>query len=268
MARSTGAVVAVTVLLGAVPMPSALAQDDVLPDLDQVVPSGLTVDKVRVAKRKVQFRLGFNSAATNVGAGPLRLRGHRASRAKRTMAVDQLIDRTAGAEPRIVRDVGSMRYVIHPDHRHWHLLGFERYELRLPDGSTTPVRRDRKTGFCLGDRYRVPSARELPGFNPIPTQVDQCGLSQPGLTEVTAGISVGYGDDYRAQIEGQYIDVTGLPAAQYVLVHRVNTDSRLVELDYTNNASSLLFELTWPRGQRRKPALRVLERCSATARCP
>jgi hypothetical protein len=268
MDRSRGAVVAVTALLGALPAPPPAAQEDVQPPHDQVAPSGLTVAKERAGKHKVLFRLGFNSAATNIGAGPLRLRGHRPSKAKRTMSVDQLVDRTEGAQPRIVRDVGSMRYVIHPDHRHWHLLGFERYELRLPDGSTTPVRRDRKTGFCLGDRFRAPNAAELPGFNPIPSQTDQCGLSQPGLTNLAAGISVGYGDDYRAQIEGQYIDITGLPAAQYVLVHRVNTDSRLAELDYANNASSLLFELSWPRGQRRNPALRVLERCPATALCP
>jgi hypothetical protein len=247
---------------------SAAAQQpgDMLPDLDQIAPKGVSVKKVR-RERKVRFHLGFDSAATNVGVGPLRLRGHRRSRAKQRMSVDQLIEQTQGAPTRVVRNVGSMSYVIHPDHRHWHLLGFERYELRLPDGSETPLRRDRKTGFCLGDRYRVRDAADLPGFDPIPAQTDTCGLGQPDLLSLFEGISVGYGDDYQAHLEGQYIDITGLPAAQYVLVHRVNTNSRLVELDYTNNASSLRFALAWPRGKRHKPRLTVLRRCPETAVC-
>ena len=54
--------------------------------------------------------------------------------------------------------VGKVRYVVSPDHRHWHLLGFDHYALRRP-GSRAPVVRDRKTGFCLGDRYAVPGLR-------------------------------------------------------------------------------------------------------------
>jgi hypothetical protein len=265
LSRTRGALaIAVAALLSAAITSPAVAQD-VLPDLDQQVPTGLEVKRVKLGAKSV-FRLGFDSASANVGAGPLTLFGHRTSRKVATMDVNQLVDQASG-ETRIVRDVGVMSYVIHPDHHHWHLLGFEHYEVRAVDGDVA-LRRDRKTGFCLGDRYSVPNARALAGFNPTPLQGDTCGLGRPDLLGLFAGISVGYGDAYEAQIEGQFIDVTGLPDGRYVLAHTVNTDGKLVERDYTNNGSSVLFSLTWPDGQRELPRLRVLRSCPASTQCP
>jgi hypothetical protein len=265
MSRITGALIALAAAFALAPATTAFAQD-VLPDLDQEVPKGLTVERVDLGAKTV-FRLGFDSAAANVGAGPLRLFGRRASRRVPTMDVDQLIDQVAGRS-RVVRDVGVMSYVVHPDHKHWHLLGFEKYEIRIPGQPESPLRRDRKTGFCLGDRYPVHNAKALPNFDPTPMQADTCGLGRPDLLGLFAGISVGYGDAYAAQLEGQFIDVTGLPAGRYVLAHSVNTDGRLVERDYTNNSSSVLFSLAWPRGQGELPRVRVLRSCPTTSDCP
>ena len=78
------------------------------------------------------------------------------------------------------------------------------------------------------------------------------------------GISVGYGDDYSAFLEGQDLPISGLPAGRYVLVHRVNADGLLEELSRANNAASLLLELSWREG---RPYIRVLETCPDTANC-
>ena len=78
------------------------------------------------------------------------------------------------------------------------------------------------------------------------------------------GISVGYGDDYSAFLEGQDLPLDGLPDGRYVLVHRVNADRGLKELTYANNAASVLLDLRWQNGQ---PSLRVLARCRDTADC-
>ena len=246
--------------------PAQAHPDDVLPDLDQMVPTDLVVKSEMVGPHRV-FRLGFASAAANVGAGPLTLHGYRRTRKVATMRVDQLIDQTEGPV-RLLRDVGKMSYVVHPDHRHWHLLGFERYELRRPGDDRPSVRTDRKTGFCLGDRFAIPEAPTLPGFSPAPLQGDTCGLGQPGLLGIFAGISTGWGDRYEAHIEGQYIDITDAPSRKYVLVHRVNVDSKIAERDYTNNASSVLFSLNWLNGRRELPRIQVLRRCPRSASCP
>jgi hypothetical protein len=39
------------------------------------------------------------------------------------------------------------------------------------------------------------------------------------------------------------------------------------ETKYTNNAASVLIQLSWPNGRRATPSLRVLRICEATERC-
>ena len=70
--------------------------------------------------------------------------------------------------------------------------------------------RDRKTGFCLGDRYDVAHAPRSPPSRREPVYRSRCGLEQPGLLGIREGISVGYGDDYSANLEGQYLPLNGL----------------------------------------------------------
>ena len=245
--------------------PQATLPADVLPDLNQIAPKGVVVRHVVVQGRD-RFRLGFDSATENVGPGPLTLHGFRRDKRTPTMQVNQLVSQRGGGT-RLVRNVGQMSYAIHPDHDHWHFLDFARYELR-PAGAFGPTMRgDRKTGFCLGDRYRIKKARSLPGFQPFPAQGDTCGLGQTGLLGLFAGISTGYGDEYAAHIEGQYIDITGLVPGRWNIVHRANANHRLVESDYSDNASSALVSIDWPRGTRAMPRVRVLKQCPESDTC-
>jgi Lysyl oxidase len=227
-----------------------------LPDLDQETPSGLTITRTTSA-----YVLGFDSAVRNVGDGPLVIDAHRPTPGTDTMTADQLIDHDA-APHEVVPGVGQLRYVVSPDHRHWHLLGFDRYQLRRA-GTTEIAVRDRKSGFCLGDRYRV-TDRRLRAAPAAPRYTSRCGLAAPGLLGIQEGISVGYGDDYPANLEGQYLRLSGLTAGRYVLVHRVNGARQLRELDYRNNAAALLLQLRWQRGA---PKVRILRRCPDSGRC-
>lgn len=236
-----------------------------LPDLAQELPSELDVRLDR-SRPQQSYRLGFRSAVYNAGAGPLIVRGTRADRTVPRMTVDQIIERN-GLSPRVVSDVGRMEYAVSPDHSHWHYLHFDRYtlqraELRAVEGDAVIVA-DRKTGFCLGDRYRVPGLG-LAAAPALPVYTGGCGLSKPALLEVRGGISVGYGDDYDAFLEGQDLPLDGLAAGRYVLVHRVNTDHELRELSYANNASSLLIDLRWTDGE---PSVSVVASCPGVARC-
>ena len=226
-----------------------------LPDLDQELPS-----RLQVTRDGSRFRLGFRSAVRNVGAGPLVVVGQRRGLDSPTMTADQLIQRR-GAPQRVVESVGRLRYVRSPDHEHWHLLGFERYVLRQVGGRGRRVK-DRKTGFCLGDRYGV--GRRLPRKPAAPVYTSRCGLGATGLMRLEEGISVGYGDDYPAILEGQSLPLSGLPAGRYVLEHHVNVGRRLRESRYANNASSLLLDLRRRSGV---PRLRVLRSCPRSARC-
>jgi len=212
-----------------------------LPDLQQETPGEVGV-KLDVTGGQRVHVLGFRSAVRNIGAGPLTVVGARPDTDQPYMTVDQLIDR-AGAGVRVVRGVGRMTYVVSPSHRHWHYLLFDRYELRPSDpngGATNVIVTDRKSGFCLGDRYPVPG--RLPAARAQPVFTGECGLARPGWLHLRAGISVGFGDDYPAYLEGQSLPLDGIRAGRYVLVHRVNGDRRLRETSYANNAASVLLD--------------------------
>jgi serine protease len=238
---------------------------EALPDLDQETPMQLTIEADR-SGRAVVYRLGFRSAVRNVGDGPLILDGARPDTRTPYMTVQQIIERP-GDSPWIVPNVGRMAYVSSPDHSHWHYLQFERYELQgyalRRAGAKRPLVTDRKTGFCLGDRYRV-TTRLLPRAAPTKVYRGRCGLYETELLHVRQGISVGYGDDYSAFLEGQDLPLSGLRSGRYVLVHRVNRDRSLHELSYANNAASLLVDLRWRKGV---PSVRVLRTCPDTDRC-
>jgi hypothetical protein len=230
-----------------------------LPDLDQEVPSQLDVSMSGSGAHR-SYRLGFGSGVRNVGSGPLIIDAHRASTSA-PMVGDQLVQTDGGGETS-VPGAGRMRYVRSPDHQHWHLLGFDRYELRRAGGARALVR-DRKTGFCLGDRYRV-TTRRVPQAAAHAAYRTRCGLTHPELLRVREGISVGYGDFYAAHLEYQDLAIDGLRDGRYVLVHRANADRRLREADYGNNAASVLLDLRWHNGV---PSMKVMANCPDSARC-
>jgi serine protease len=246
------------VVSGASPARSSAVARALLPDLDQEFPSNLQVVASRTHRGWV---LGFQSAVRNIGEGPLIIRGERKSLATATMTANQIVQRADGSLE-LVPGVGSLSYAYSRDHQHWHYLGFDRYEFRRA-GSSTPLARDQKTGFCLGDRYPV-TTRAVPGAVPARVYTGRCGLSQPDLQEVEEGISVGYGDNYQAFLEYQDLPLDGLADGHYLLIHRVNSDRRVRELNYANDASSLLLDLHWRRGL---PYLRLLRVCADSANC-
>jgi hypothetical protein len=244
------------------PAAGALAQ--LLPDLDIAAPSELDIESV-VTNGKRHFLLGFQSEAGNIGAGPLIVIGHREGLSTPHMIADQYIQLRNGQETKQA-NVGYFTYVTDPTHEHWHLLPFMHYELRRASDFKKLVS-DHKTGFCLGDRYNVNPKTVTPGEPSERVYNTNCGPRQTELLSIEEGISVGWGDNYEPWRDGQYLDVTGLAAGRYVLVHRVNQGRRLMESNYANDASSLLIRLTWPSGKSAEPAISVLKTCPQIARC-
>ena len=232
--------------------------DELLPDLDQAEPSAIAV-----VRDGDSYLLTFGSAVDNVGSGPLLIEGERPDATTPAMSVSQLVRRSDGSTR--VRPVRAhIHYVREETHEHWHLLGFETYELRRA-ASNELVEPDQKTGFCLGDRYRTDDRSTLPNEPPRPVWTEECGRNQPGLLSVEQGLSPGYGDDYVPQLEGQFVDVTSVPAGRYLLVHRVNPEGVLEEETLSNNAASVLIRIRRDTGD--IPTVSVLARCPGSDSC-
>ncbi len=237
---------------------------ELLPDIDPTPPTGLRIG----ADGDGAFLLSFDTTFDNIGAGPLHIDAHR-PRTSGSMVADQVITRSDGST-KLNPGVGELRFAVSEDHRHWHFFRFMRYELARPaDGAV--VAPDQKTGFCLGDRYntdpraRLPGEPAMPGVFDVPPNNDWCAQNDPDRLKLTMGLSVGYGDNYLAFLDGQSIDVTDLPEGSYYLVHRVEADVR--ESDYSNNAASVLLKLRWPNGTQNPPTVAMLASCEETARC-
>jgi dipeptidyl aminopeptidase/acylaminoacyl peptidase len=228
---------------------------ELVPDLDQQPPTELDV-----RSEHGRHRLWFTAATDNVGIGPLIVSGLRPSSAITMPALQRV--RLSSGGMRTYPKVGYWRYNHSSHHSHWHLLHYQRYELRKADGSV--VVRDRKSGFCLGDRYGIAPGRVV---NRVarPVYTAFCGLHQPDALDVDGGTSVGFSDRYHSGLDGQNVDVTNVPAGDYTLVHKTNTQLLIRELRYTNNAASVAIRLTRPNG---RPAVRVLRVCPDSDRCP
>ena len=231
------------------------------PDLDQQAPGELSIQ----VSSSGRFRLGFRSATDNVGEGPLAVFAVRASPVVPTMQATQRV-RVAGGGLRTYPAAGFLRYTYSPEHSHWHLMGFQRYELRSAADHRLLLR-DRKSGFCLNDRWGN-AAQGYRGPRRRPVFTDYCRRGLTGAMFVSQGTSVGYSDIYPAHYHGQNLDVTRIPAGTYVLVHRANPNLSLRELRYENNASALRIRLTWPGGRGRRPHVLILQRCPASEYCP
>lgn len=242
-----GAASAAALALGAIGCARDSEPEELLPDLKQLEPTA-----VAVTDADGQYRLVFQSAVENIGRAAIVIQGRRGSRAEAAMAVDQIVRLADGSTRSFPVDV-ELRYVASETHEHWHLLAFERYELRrATDGRL--VAPDRKTGFCLGDRFDA-SPRELRNEPPRAVWTQECGRGGRELLSIRQGISPGYGDDYVPSLEGQYVELDGVSAGRYRLVHRVNPTRALREADYSNNSASVLLDLAWRNGE---PAVTVV----------
>jgi dipeptidyl aminopeptidase/acylaminoacyl peptidase len=225
---------------------------ELLPDFDQRPPSGLTI-----AGGAGHWLLGFTSLVDNVGTGPSELVGVRPPGHRRMVGTQRV--RLANGKVRTYRDVAQFRYTNSPPHHHWHLMRFDSFELRSPDGQL--LVRDRKSGFCLADHYGA-APGDWPGRHPH--YVGNCDQFNPSATRVLMGTTPGYTDRYPAFFHGQNVDITGVPSGIYVLAHRVNAAMQLRELRYDNDAASVRIRITRTRDY---PTVRVLRSCPATAIC-
>jgi hypothetical protein len=217
-----------------------------LPNLVELPPSSLEVE--HGGGHDV---LRFTSTVANTGTGALVVISTRPGRDGAFASV-QLVGR------RRIPLAVQLRYRRSGGHDHFHLVGFERYELR--DARGRLVARDHKVGFCLSDRQSLGRAR------PHRTTSD-CGRGHPRARRVVQGLSPGYADPYDADLGGQSFDVTGLPAGEYVLVNVVNPLRAFDESDYGDDAASVRFVLARPPAPAGIAFVRVLAVCRSV-RCP
>lgn len=100
-------------------------------------------------------------------------------------------------------------FIFSPCHGHYHFEGWANYELR--DSTGAVVAFGHKQAFCLLDSLR---------YVALPSERYDCDFQ---------GISAGWGDLYSRELDGQWVDITGVPEGDYDLVVTVNADGKVLE---------------------------------------
>ena len=95
-------------------------------------------------------------------------------------------------------------FVFHSCHGHYHIRDFSIYELVSLDGAI--VKAATKQGFCFEDSFKYEDGGKSNGYD--------CHFQ---------GITAGWGDWYYKQLVGQWIDITGIPAGDYIVRVRLNS---------------------------------------------
>ena len=117
-------------------------------------------------------------------------------------------------------------------HSHWHIVNMESH--RLEDLTTGKVLSEViKQGFCPFDTDRY--FGDLPGAPANPVYMESDCEGPAWVTELTMGVSVGWGDKYPWHMIEQSIDIKGIPDGTYRIREIADPYDWFEETDETNN---------------------------------
>ncbi len=208
----------------------AMAQTDLLPDIiireDELYDNSIVTN---IIPGHTHIRL--STGTPNIGAGKLYVYGG-ADLGNGKQQVIQRVYRSNGTF--WDRDAGQ--FIYHPTHNHIHVEAWCQYRIRevLPgDGVGDVVAEGEKTSFCILDLAVYDSS--LPGF-PAGGQFNSCSTT-------TQGLSVGWMDIYSKNLDGQWIDITDLPAGEYWLEAEVDPLGYFLESNENNNIGRIKVNL-------------------------
>jgi hypothetical protein len=206
-----------------------------LPDL-HVLSANLSGWTINTNSSTGARELRFSTAIANQGLGPFELNGTPQyifnADGTQSQVVNQKIYMDDGSS--MSRVAGTFTY--HPGHGHVHFDDMAIARLRTRNGTEVGgvIRVGPKTSFCLLDLNRYNPA--LPG-SPTSAKYVVCGSQ-------TQGISVGWADIYGSNLEGQSIDITGVPNGDYWLEVEFDPMDHILEVNETNNLTRIPITIT------------------------
>lgn len=206
-----------------------------LPDLQLLGSylSGWTINTTTTGGRELRFATALGNGglgAFEINATPTIITNPDGSQSQ---IVNQKIFNSDGTTT--LQQSGTFTY--HAAHGHFHFDDMAVAQLRLRIGGTgvgAVIAAGPKVSFCLLDSTRFnPSLLNSPATAGYLTCNPQ-----------TQGISIGWADIYAAGLEGQSIDITGIPNGDYWLEVIADPLNHIQETDDTNNVTRIPITIT------------------------
>ena len=236
------------------PMNGLYPPDTVNPPLDVagVHPLSCTADEsapVEAGGGAAHRCLRLTSGPINVGAGPFDMRftfvddgvNQKLDATHLRGPIRQVVHYSDGSTT--ARDAGH--YIFHTTHAHFHDENILSYDLFKVAGSTL-VRAGKgvKSGFCPADQlfgdWRHFTQQQQGYFGEGDTPTGNCFSPTDGFI----GLTVGWGDVYRWQRPGQYVEFGRNTDGYYVVRSTVDKANHIVESDDTDNSAFAWVKVT------------------------
>ena len=188
------------------------------------------------------FALRFAGFVTNLGDGPLDLRGNPQLADDADLASHDVWQRALTNDGDWVNlTKPPIDFEQNDGHDHFHVMGIVEYSLWDTSG-TVEISSGAKVGFCLIDVAERPDLHPNPG----PKRHEQwdpdnyyCQSGRPRAKILHMGISEGWQDIYSHSTTFQWIDVSDVRPGYYRIGQRADPDNVIVESDETNNGLAL-----------------------------
>lgn len=206
-----------------------------LPDL-HVLTSEL--NDWRVVTQSGHTMLQYTTAMANGGKGAFELRGTGQSVTNPDGTLSEIVNQRIYDDQGGFTDRVAGTFTYHPDHGHLHFDGFAQANLRVrpsDDSVGSIIVSGHKTSFDLLD---------IDQYDPSLPNSPENGYYGSGSSERVQGISVGWNDVYSWGLEGQDIDITGVPNGNYWLEVIADVSNNILESDETNNIARIPITLT------------------------
>ena len=237
------------------PLNGLYPPDTVNPPLDVLGNHPLSCAADEMAEDGAQRCLRLTTGPRNAGVGPMDL-GYVPIEHELGLVAEGPVTQYLHWSDGSVTQRPAGTFLFHKTHAHYHfqdILDYSIYRVTVP-GTLVPAGHGTKAGFSPADQLFADWSQ----FAQEDGQFIEGASTARSVGASTFGLSVGWGDVYRWQRPGQYVEFVGNGDGLYVVRSVVDIKNRVLETDETDNAAYAYVQVT---GE----SVRIIERGQGTS---